>query len=90
MVNFKELIFKAKAGDEEAVCELIRLYTPLIDKYSYLSGTKDEDLHSELLLAFLKCIQKFKLMACNKENADITEPHQTMGYELDDVANFFC
>jgi hypothetical protein len=61
MKNFKDLIKKAQRGDQQSLCELIEIFSPMIERHSYLYGKKDEDLHGELLLAFIKCIRKFEL-----------------------------
>lgn len=61
MTNFKDLLSKAKAGNTDAVTELLILYHPLLLKNSILDNRLDEDLYQELCLTFLRCIEKFKI-----------------------------
>lgn len=57
----RKLILKSKENEEESIYRLISSYKPLINKHSYLFGSKDEDLTSELIIALLKCVKKFSL-----------------------------
>lgn len=61
MINFKDLLFRAKTGNTDAVTELLILYRPLLLKNSILDNRLDEDLYQELCLTFLRCIEKFKI-----------------------------
>ncbi|WP_114300076.1 helix-turn-helix domain-containing protein [Anaerobacterium chartisolvens] len=61
MLKIRTLILQAKAGDQEAFNQLRDIFNPMIIKYSYLFGSKDEDLYSELIIAFIKCINKFEI-----------------------------
>lgn len=61
MTKFKDLLSKAKAGNTDAVTELLILYRPLLLKNSILDNRLDEDLYQELCLTFLRCIEKFKI-----------------------------
>lgn len=61
MHDLKKLILRAKEGDKDAVCELMEIFENMINRYSYVSGTFDEDLHSELTVSMIKCIKKFKV-----------------------------
>lgn len=87
MNNLKELVDKARTGDEESICELIRMYTPLIEKYSYLFGKKDEDLQGELLLAFIKCVKNFKLDESALLKELCTEPNPAQTDETDVITD---
>lgn len=60
-MNFKELMERAKNGDQEAVTELLMMYRPMHLKMSILDNSLDEDLYQELCLVFLRCIEKFRL-----------------------------
>ena len=57
----RKLILKCKENEEESIHRLIHSYKPLINKYSYIFGIKDEDLNSELIIALLKCVKNFSL-----------------------------
>ena len=43
-MSFKELLIRAKAGDNEAKQEMLELYRPLLVKTSLINGCFDEDL----------------------------------------------
>ncbi len=58
-MRFSELLEAAQKDDERAVTELIRMYLPLILKYSSVDGEFDEDLYQEQLMKFSVCIKKF-------------------------------
>lgn len=60
-MNFRELLALAKAGNEEAITELLRMYHPLLFKESIVDGEFDEDLYQELCIQFLYCIEKFRI-----------------------------
>ena len=47
-------------GDETCLCKIIDTFNPLIEKYSYICGIKDEDLYNEQLICLIKCLRKFK------------------------------
>lgn len=55
-MNFKELLLRAKSGDEAAISEIVTMYKPLLVKESIVSGTYDEDLYQELCLTCYRCI----------------------------------
>ena len=59
-MNFKELLLRAKAGDQCAVNQILQMYTALLFKESVVDGVFDADLHQELCMLLLHCIQKFK------------------------------
>ena len=61
MMNFKELIIKAKRGENEAQERLLEMYKPLLSKESIVDGIFDEDLYQELCFRFVQCIDKFEL-----------------------------
>lgn len=60
-MNFKELMERAKNGDQAAVTELLMMYRPMLLKMSIVNNKLDEDLYQELCLVFLRCIEKFRL-----------------------------
>ncbi|WP_455501680.1 helix-turn-helix domain-containing protein [Gemmiger sp.] len=61
MAAFRDLLNRAKQGDESAVLEFFSRYRPMIEKASILYGHKDEDLYQSLILAFITAIQKFPM-----------------------------
>lgn len=61
MINFKELMIKAKRGENNAQEELLKMYQPLLLKKSIVNGVFDEDLYQELCIRFIQCIDKFDL-----------------------------
>ncbi len=58
-MTFKELLVRARAGDQSAVENLLIMYQPLLLKESIVDGVLDEDLYQELCITFLQCIRKF-------------------------------
>ncbi len=60
-MNFKDILLRAKAGEEQAFTELLLMYRPLLLKESIVDGVFDEDLYQELCVVFLKCVRKFKV-----------------------------
>ena len=53
-MNFKDLLLRAKSGDNEALTELLLME-------SIVDGVFDEDLFQELCIVFLKCVRKFRV-----------------------------
>ena len=48
--DFRELLLAAVAGNHTALEGIMKLYTPLIYKYSYINGKYDEDLHQYIMI----------------------------------------
>ncbi len=61
MMNFKELIIRAKKGEAEAQESLLEMYRPLIAREAIINGIFDEDLFQELCFKFIHCIDRFEL-----------------------------
>lgn len=59
--RFELILHAAVRGEKDALEELLELYMPLIDRYSYVEGRLDEDLRQYLLMHIVKQIRKFKL-----------------------------
>ncbi|MBQ2989078.1 MAG: helix-turn-helix domain-containing protein [Clostridia bacterium] len=55
--QFRELLIKAQAGDNEAMTDILEMYMPLINKHSYVNGKLDEDLRQNIILEILKSIK---------------------------------
>lgn len=60
-MNFKELLQRAKLGDQQAKQEIITMYQPLLVKEAVVNGLFDEDIYQELCETLLLCIQKFRI-----------------------------
>ena len=60
-MNFKELLLRARAGDQQAKEKLLSLYQPLLMKESVINGVFDEDVYQELCITLLTCIKRFKV-----------------------------
>ena len=61
MMNFKELLIRAKRGEKNAQEELLKMYQALIMKESIVENVFDEDLYQELCYRFMCCIDKFQI-----------------------------
>lgn len=59
-MNFKELLYRARQGDEDAILEIFEMYRPLLIKNALVDGIFDEDLYQELTAELLKCIRYFR------------------------------
>lgn len=57
MEGFKDLLLRAKRGDEDAVEKLFVRYESLLNKCSRV----DEDLYQVLLIEFWRAISEFKV-----------------------------
>lgn len=60
-MSFREMLLRAKAGDEKAKLELLEKYKPLLIKNSILNGYFDEDLYQEQCLVLMRCINLFHI-----------------------------
>ena len=60
-MNFKDLLLRAKDGDQKAKEEIFLMYRPLLFKESCVNGIFDEDLFQELSATLIHCIRMFKL-----------------------------
>lgn len=60
-MNFKELLQRAKADDQQAKQEIISMYQPLLVKEAVINGVFDEDIYQELCETLLLCIRKFHI-----------------------------
>ena len=57
--EFREILVRAQAGDNEAMTDILEMYLPLINKHSFVNGKRDEDLRQNILLQIVKSIKKF-------------------------------
>ena len=60
-MDFMELLKQAKAGNEPAIAEIMKMYRPLLIKNSIIDGSFDEDLFQELSITLLRCIRQFRV-----------------------------
>lgn len=58
---FRDLLFAAKRGDKQAKEELLKIYKPLLLRYSMIGDRFNEDLFQEQCIMLLKCIEKFEI-----------------------------
>ena len=58
-MTFRELLLRARAGEEEAVEALFTIYKPLMVRASIVRGVFDEDLFQEQCITLLKCINYY-------------------------------
>jgi hypothetical protein len=59
-VSFKEILLRAKTGEEPAVIALLEMYKPLLVKGAIVGGRFDEDLYQELCITLIRCIKLFR------------------------------
>lgn len=55
-MNFKDLLLRAKDGDQQAKEEIFLMYRPLLFKESCVNGIFDEDLFQELSATLIHCM----------------------------------
>lgn len=60
-MNFRELLLRAQADDQQAKEKLLSLYQPLLMKEAVINGVFDEDVYQELCITLLACIKRFKV-----------------------------
>lgn len=60
-MEFKELLYAAKMGDQKAMETIFMMYRPLIIRQSMIEGKFCEDLYQDLSTTFLNCIRKFRI-----------------------------
>ena len=48
MMEFKEMLIRAKRGEKNAQEKLLEMYRPLLMRESIVEGVFDEDLYQEL------------------------------------------
>lgn len=59
--KFCRILQGAVAGSHEDLEEILRLYMPMINKYSYLDGQLDEDLRQYIMIHIALNISKFPI-----------------------------
>lgn len=59
-MEFELCLRRAQAGDEGAILELLRIYRPLLRRYSYIDHHFSEDLMQVLTLKFMIAVRSFR------------------------------
>lgn len=59
--EFRSTLTGAMAGCHDNLEQILELYMPLIDKYSYVNGRLDEDLKQYLMIHIALQIGKFPI-----------------------------
>lgn len=57
--EFPRMLHGAVSGSHEDLEQILKLYMPLINKYSYLNGKLDEDLRQYIMIHIALNISKF-------------------------------
>lgn len=60
-MEFKELLIRAKRGENKATEELLKMYEGLLVRKSIVEGVFNEDLYQELCYRFIHCIEAFEI-----------------------------
>ena len=59
-MGFELCLRRAQAGDEDAMLELLRIYRPLLRRYSSVEHHFSEDLMQVLTLKFMTAVRSFR------------------------------
>ena len=59
--DFHFVLQAAIAGEHKALEKIIEMYEPLINKYCFIDGEYDEDLHQYILIRIALKISKFNI-----------------------------
>ena len=49
-MEFRELLYRARLGDQESIMEIFEMYRPLLVRNALVDGFFDEDLYQELIV----------------------------------------
>ena len=60
IVEFEEILIRAKQGEQTAIQQIIETYRPMLIHNSLINGRYDEDLYQELVAEVMKCIFYFR------------------------------
>ena len=61
MMEFKELLIRAKRGEKDALEKLLKMYEGLIVRNAIVNGIFNEDLYQDLCYKFLRCVDAFEV-----------------------------
>lgn len=59
--KFAQILMAAMAGNHEALEEILKLYDPMIHRYSCINGVPDEDLKQYIWMHIALNISKFPI-----------------------------
>ena len=59
--EFHQLLTQAISGNVDDLGDLLEMYLPLINRYSYIDGRLDEDLRQQIMLRVFKNIGRFRI-----------------------------
>lgn len=59
--EFHDKLTQAVTGNMEALADVIELYMPIINHYSFVAGKFDADLRQTILLHILENISRFEI-----------------------------
>lgn len=60
-MSFRDILLRAKLGDETAKVMILEQYKPMLIKGSIINGQFDEDLYQEQCMVLVKCIELFQV-----------------------------
>ena len=60
-MSFRDILLRAKLGDETAKLMLLERYNPMLIKGSIINGRFYEDLYQEQCMVLMKCINLFNI-----------------------------
>lgn len=60
-MKFRDLLLRAKAGEQDAIYAILEMYKPLLLKESIVFEVLDEDLYQELCMTVVHCIDVFRV-----------------------------
>ena len=60
-MSFRDILLRAKLGDETAKTMLLERYKPMLIKGSIINGRFDEDLYQEQCMVLMTCINLFNV-----------------------------
>lgn len=60
-MSFRDILLRAKLGDEMDKVMILEQYKPMLIKGSIINGQFDEDLYQEQCMVLMKCIELFQV-----------------------------
>jgi len=61
MMDFKELLIRAKRGEKGAQEKLLKMYEGLLVREAIVEGVFNEDLYQDLCYRFICCVDIFQI-----------------------------
>lgn len=56
MMEFEEILFRAKHGDKKSVERILEMFRPMLIRNALIKGVFEEDLYQEYVIETLKCL----------------------------------